>query len=185
MHTANRLLAAAVTAALALNSASSRAADQTSAQAATWQQHHEILTFRAYTSEYTCDGIRSKVREILLYLGARRDDLKIVVSGCGPSEFPTGGLAPINVEFSTLAVTSDASQASVVPGHWTQTKILPRSPNFIDAGDCELIAQMRQLLSTDFAWQNLDYKALCTPHDVSVNSFELQGLVLKMSRGAS
>jgi hypothetical protein len=183
MHISNRLLAAAAIAALALQALPSRAAEQAVPQAATWQAHHATLIYEPYTSQYTCDGLRSKVREIFLFLGARKD-LKIVASGCGPSEFPMGA-ASVNVDFSTLAAAPDAAPSSVVQGYWTPTRVMPGWPSFIDAGDCELIAQMRKVLTDDFAWQNLDYRTLCTPHDVSVDSFKLQGLVLKTNPGAS
>jgi hypothetical protein len=183
MHISNRLLAAAAIAALALAALPGRAAEQAVPQAATWQAHHATLIYEPYTSQYTCDGLRSKVREIFLFLGARRD-LKIIASGCGPSEFPMGA-ASVSVDFSTLAAAPGAAPSSVVQGYWTPTRVMPGWPNFIDAGDCELIAQMRKVLTDDFAWQNLDYRVLCTPHDVSVDSFKLQGLVLKTNRGAS
>ena len=185
MHTSNRLLAAAAIAALALQAVPGAAAEQAvpQPQAATWQAHHATLIYEPYTSQYTCDGLRSKVREIFLFLGARKD-LKIIASGCGPSEFPMGA-ASVNVDFSTLAAAPDAAPSSVVQGYWTPTRVMPGWPSFMDAGDCELIAQMRKVLTDDFARQNLDYRALCTPHDVSVDSFKLQGLVLKTNRGAS
>ena len=106
MHTSNRLLAAAAIAALAVQALPGRAAEQVVPQAATWQAHHATLIYEPYTSQYTCDGLRSKVREIFLFLGARKD-LKIVASGCGPSEFPMGA-ASVNVDFSTLAAAPDA-----------------------------------------------------------------------------
>lgn len=183
MHVSHRLLAAAAIAALALQALPSRAAEQAVPQAATWQAHHATLIYEPYTSQYTCDGLRSKVREIFLFLGARKD-LKILASGCGPSEFPMGA-ASVSVDFSTLIAAPSAGSSSVVQAYWTPTRVMPGLPNFIEAGDCELVAQMRKVLTDDFAWQNLDYRTLCTPHDVSVDSFKLQGLVLKTNPGAS
>ena len=184
MRTSNRWLAAAATAVLAVLLRPALAAEQAAPQAATWQPHHASLIFEPYTFQYTCDGLKEKVRETLLFLGARRD-LKILANGCGPSEFPMGA-ASVIVDFSTLAVAPQAAPPSVVQGYWMPMQVMPGLPHFIEAGDCELMAQMRKLLTDDFAWQNLDYRTLCTPHDVSVNSFKLQGLVLKTSRaGAS
>jgi len=52
--------------------------------AAVWREQHLDFFYMGRTSRYTCDGLRDKVRAMLLDLGARRD-LKIAAIGCEDS----------------------------------------------------------------------------------------------------
>jgi len=46
-------------------------------EAAVWTPKEVQFTYMGFTSKYTCDGLRDTVREMLLHLGARKDDLKV------------------------------------------------------------------------------------------------------------
>src|SRR5437762_588859 len=52
--------------------------------AAVWREQHLEFFYMGRTSRYSCDGLRDKVRAMLLDLGARRD-LKISAAGCEDS----------------------------------------------------------------------------------------------------
>src|SRR5712691_3137657 len=52
--------------------------------AAVWREQHLEFFYMGRTSRYSCDGLRDKVRAMLLDLGARRD-LKISAIGCEDS----------------------------------------------------------------------------------------------------
>lgn len=47
---------------------------------AVWLEREASFVYIAQTTYYTCHGLRDKVRYILQQVGARRDDLKVVVS---------------------------------------------------------------------------------------------------------
>ena len=49
--------------------------------AAVWREQHLRFFYMGRTSRYSCDGLRDKVRAMLLDLGARRD-LTITALGC-------------------------------------------------------------------------------------------------------
>src|ERR1700694_5518906 len=49
--------------------------------AAVWKEHHIDFFYMGRTARYSCEGLRDKVRAMLLDLGARRD-LKIMAVGC-------------------------------------------------------------------------------------------------------
>src|SRR6267154_4119568 len=49
--------------------------------AAVWREQHLEFFYMGRTSRYSCDGLRDKVRAMLLDLGARRD-VKIAAIGC-------------------------------------------------------------------------------------------------------
>lgn len=47
---------------------------------AVWLEHEASFVYIGQTTYYTCHGLRDKVRYILEQVGARRDDLKVLVS---------------------------------------------------------------------------------------------------------
>src|SRR5947209_1353949 len=69
--------------------------------AAVWREQHVDFFYKGRTSRYSCDGLRDKVRAMLLDLGARRD-LKITAIGCyGPGRLPVNSQSPsLDVTFS-------------------------------------------------------------------------------------
>src|ERR1019366_9472143 len=48
---------------------------------AVWKEQHVSFFYTGRTTRYSCNGLRDKMRAMLLDLGARRD-LKIVPLGC-------------------------------------------------------------------------------------------------------
>jgi hypothetical protein len=185
MRLSNRLLAAISTTAFALgvNPATAAVHDTALATTATpeptvWQAHQAGFDYMGLTSVYTCDGMEDKVKQLLLYLGARKD-LRVRASACGPRGFPMGRVLRINVDFQTLAPAPDADPTALVQGAWTPLQLSAGRPRFIESGDCELVEQMRHFLADNFSLRNLDYVASCTPHDISLDSFKVQGEVLR------
>src|ERR1700675_27916 len=73
--------------------------------AAVWKEQHLEFFYMGRTSRYSCDGLRDKVRAMLLDLGARRD-LKISAVGCGDSgQMRHNSPAPsLNITFSAPAL---------------------------------------------------------------------------------
>ena len=71
-----------------LAGAAAAAAPQAPASASTlsavWKEQRFDFFYTGRTARYSCDGLRDKVRAMLLDLGARRD-LKIAAIGCEDS----------------------------------------------------------------------------------------------------
>jgi hypothetical protein len=188
MRPSNRLLVTALIAAVVLNvnPSSAAVADTALATAATpeptvWQARQAGFDYFSLTSIYTCDGLESKVKQLLLYLGARKD-LQVRSGACGPSGFPMGRIVRIDVDFQTLAPAADAASTPGVQGYWAPLQLSAGRPRFMESGDCELVEQMRHFLSDNFSLRNLDYAASCTPHDVFIDSFKVEGEVLRATR---
>ena len=102
---------------------------------AVWKEQHLSFFYMGRTVRYTCDGLRDKVRAMLLDLGARRD-LTITALGCvapaaqvrlesvGPSlnvvvstpalpdaklkPLHPGDLGKVDARFESFVITSDA-----------------------------------------------------------------------------
>src|SRR5258707_15163032 len=74
--------------------------------AAVWKEQQLRFFYLGRTSRYSCDGLRDKVRAMLLELGARRD-LRIEALGCEGSAAQSRLGAPgpsLNIVFSALAL---------------------------------------------------------------------------------
>jgi hypothetical protein len=145
---------------------------------AAWRHHKTTFSYYGITSLFTCDGLEDHVRQILLYLGARKD-AKVRASGCpGPFNAPSR-TAWVDADFYALAPATDADGANTVKARWTSLEVTPRRPDFMGDGDCELIQEMKDLITKNFSVRELQYRADCVPHEVSLDSYSIRGQVLK------
>ncbi len=158
------------------------AADQAGSAAPTersaWKHHHVTFAYFGITAAYTCDSLEDKVKQILLYVGARQD-AQVQATGCprGPSSL--SHQAVVTVDFDTLQAAPDSSDADSVQARWADMQVAPRHPRFMDEGDCELIDGMRPVLKDGFSWRGLDYSTSCFPHELPLDGFAVRGAVLR------
>jgi hypothetical protein len=167
---------------LASQAADPPAGDTVSAPAdfvtAAWRHHKVAFNYYGITSLFTCDGLEDHVRQILLYLGARKD-AKVRASGCpGPFNAPSRS-AWVDADFYALAPATDADAANTVKARWTSLDVTPRRPDFMGDGDCELIQEMKDLIIKNFSLRDLRYRADCVPHELSLDSYAIKGQALK------
>jgi hypothetical protein len=150
-------------------------------QSATWAQKEFTFTYQGFTTKYSCDGLHGKMRKILLQLGARKEDLKISDRGCSgrsgvPDPFP--GVA---VKMSVL-VPADAAAASgggpTVPSHWKAVQLKLDNESLSEAGECELVEQVKQKVLPLFTTRNVDFKSTCVPHQLNPGGTALVADVL-------
>ncbi len=155
--------------------------------AAVWKEQHLRFFYMGRTSRYSCDGLRDKVRAMLLDLGARRD-LTITALGCedtaarvrvasmGPSlnmVFSTpalpeaaakplhaGDLAPVNAHFEPFTITSDAFRNMGV-------------------ADCELVEEFAHQVLPKLVTRNLKQDITCVPYQQSGGRFLVRGEILR------
>ena len=147
-----------------------------------WQEHKGKVTYFGITSVYSCTGIESKVRQVLLLLGARKD-MSVNASGCNSRDMPMGHAMTVSIRVFSLA---PAGSAEIAPGAappvmatWSPVAIDGQRPPFMGDGDCELIDQLHEFITKNFSAQNIDYRASCTPHQVTSASFSIHGEFLK------
>jgi hypothetical protein len=143
----------------------------------TWQHHQITMSYYGITSQYSCDGLEEHVRGILLHLGARKD-AKVNASGCprGP-EIP-GHSAWIRIDFYTLQPADPASAAQTVRAYWAPRELRPQRPYFMGGGDCELVQQMKDLISQSFALRDVTYRTDCVPHEIVLDGYAVSGEAL-------
>jgi hypothetical protein len=83
------------------------------------------------------------------------------------------------VEATYNALTPAADAEGAVKSAWSPLELSPNRPMFMGAGECELIDQMRDVLSKGFTLREVQYRAFCTPHSVSLGSYAVRAEVLK------
>jgi hypothetical protein len=143
-----------------------------------WQHHRVSFTYVGFTTLYTCDGLEDHVRQILLHLGARKD-VHVTASGCpGPFNEPSRS-AFVDAEFYALAPAAGAAASATVKARWTALEVTARRPSFMGDGDCELVQEMKDLITQNFSLRNVEYRTKCFPHDVTLDEFSVKGQALR------
>ena len=155
--------------------------------AAVWKEQHMSFSYSGRTSRYSCDGLRDKVRAMLLDLGVRRD-LQITAPGCentaaqvrlgslGPSlnivfsapALPdanlkpqhTGDLAPVDARFEAFTITGDAFRN-------------------MGAADCELVEEFARQILPKLVSRTLKQDISCVPFQQGGGRYLVRGEILR------
>jgi hypothetical protein len=148
---------------------------------AIWTSRELNFTFLGFTAHYSCDGLQGRMQKVLLMLGARSTDLRVLPGPCAasygrPDQFPT-----VRVRMSVL-VPADGENtkagAATVAAHW-QTVNLTASKDLVrEAGDCELVEQIKQRVLPLFTTRDIDYQSTCIPYQLTVGGTRLSTQVL-------
>jgi hypothetical protein len=146
--------------------------------AGTWEHRHASFHYDGITSLYSCAGLESNIHALLQYMGARKD-LTVRANGCLGGFNQPGRTAIVDVDFYSLAPSADANAANSVQARWTPVMVSAYHPNFIGNGDCELIREMKDMLSKNFSLRDLNYRTDCMPRQVSINDFSVKAEILK------
>jgi hypothetical protein len=150
-----------------------------------WQHHAVQVNFMGYTSTYTCDGMEGKVRDILRYLGARKD-ITVHAQGCPRGPDSLERLIWLNIEFDALApAPAGTATTDLVPAQWQTIQIDSQRPFFMGEGDCELLEALKPMVTANFPVRAFDYSTSCAPYQVSYVDFRVKGEVLKADHGHS
>lgn len=151
------------------------AASAQDAVLAAWKRNQVEFTYMGFTTLYTCDGLKGKVKSLLRHLGAR-DDMQVTMSGC---EFQPGDIARLprvrldfHVPVPRESGTRDAGLP--VPAEWKTLVIKRDEPRNLDVGDCELVEQFRDHVLPAFATRQLTGQLSCVPHQLSGSRFNLR-----------
>jgi hypothetical protein len=153
------------------------AADEAPPQAG-WVPREFRFTYQGFTAKYSCDGLSSRIKTVLLLLGARKQDLKVSSTGCGsygqPSFFP--GVA---VKMSVLEPLGEKSPPGTEPVATVWRRVdLARREALAAAGDCELTEQIKETMLPLFTTRNVDYSSTCVPHQLTPGGTTLKADVL-------
>jgi hypothetical protein len=159
-----------------LLSAAALAADAPPSPAApgSWQTHKYSFQFLGFTSTYSCDGLASKLKELLLAAGARAD-AKSQPGACASPFGQPDKFARADLTFSTLA-PSDTAAANGKPvnGAWRSVTLAANTPRDLQVGDCELVEQFRQQVLPMFTTRNVASGTTCIPNQESGSLIDLK-----------
>ena len=147
---------------------------------AVWTPKELRFVYMGFTSHYSCDGLRDKMRVILLQLGAR-PDMKLRETPCAgqlgrPTEFP-GVTVNMNVLTPFDAAKTNAAETPL-PAHWKSVEISTDRDPLREAGDCELIEQVKSRVLPLFTARIIEYRSTCIPNQLQVGGTLLKAEVL-------
>jgi hypothetical protein len=153
------------------------AADTPAANAA-WVEKDLSFTYMGFTSYYSCDGIRSKVRYVMKRLGAR-PGFKVTVGGCmnmtGPEIMPR-----VRVRAALPAEAAADAASPRFAAEWRTLQFRGTPTSDVQDGDCELLEQLvRQVLVPMGVREVAGSRLNCVPHQVPINSVNLKLQVLQ------
>ena len=154
---------------------SALAAGDPGKEAAAWVEKEVNFRYVGFTTKYSCDGLRDRMRGILLELGAR-DDLKLIGYGCVGANSPetTPGVRIVMHVVQPASATAGQS----LTARWKGVDLLSDRDLLDAARDCELIAQLNRDVLPLFAVRDLDYSATCSVGNPLVGGTRLKADVL-------
>ena len=182
--------------------AQTTAADSPPAVNAIWVEKDIEFTYMAFTTYYSCDGLRDKLRWVLKEIGAR-PGFKVTVTGCmntGPDVLPHARIRAAMPQAATpellAELARDASQRELVARSTgksadvneptAQFAARTRRIEFkddplshIEAGDCELVEQLRDHVFVPLGARVVEDRMRCTPKQLNLNGVRLTIEVLE------
>jgi hypothetical protein len=154
--------------------------------AAVWREQHLDFFYMGRTSRYSCDGLRDKVRAMLLDLGARRD-LKIAAIGCEDSgRIRAKSPAPrLNITFSAPALPDPSvkplhqGDLAATDARFESFTIASDAFRNLGLGDCELVEEFAHQILPKLVTRTLKRDINCVPYQASGGRFLVRGEILK------
>jgi hypothetical protein len=129
--------------------------------------------YREFTTQYSCSGLATRMKSLLLKLGAR-PDLEVRGFGCtqltGPDPF-----AGVRIKMNVL---EPAGPRPGLAARWKRVDFLDDREILEAAADCELIEQVAEKILPLFTLRNVDYSATCQARSLLPGATRLKADVL-------
>ena len=152
---------------------------------AVWKERHIDFFYRGRTARYSCDGLRDKVRAMLLDLGARRD-AKVVAIGCEPDRVRFNSTGPsLNIIFSAPALPDAAAKPlrqgdlAATDARFEAFTITSDAFRNMGIGDCELVEEFTRQILPKLATRAVKRDITCVPDQQTGSRFLVRGEILK------
>ncbi|HVP33960.1 MAG TPA: hypothetical protein VMT09_09985 [Steroidobacteraceae bacterium] len=147
-------------------------------ESAVWMPKELTFVYMGFTAHYSCDGLLDKMRRVLLMLGARAD-LDVTRYGCSSSYGTPDPFPGVRIKMSVLApAPNGAPPAAPVPAQWKSVEVRLNKDPLYEAGDCELIEQIRQKILPQFTTRKVEFNSNCVPNQLSAGGTWLRAEVL-------
>jgi hypothetical protein len=153
---------------------------------AVWKEQRLEFSYMGRTARYSCQGLRDKMRSLLLDLGARRD-LQVALLGCNESApLGRGYIGPrLSLIFSSPALP-DASAKPLHPGdlavvdaHYEPFTLTSDAFRNYGVGDCELVEEFAREILPHLSARNVKQDITCIPYQASGSRFLVRGEILR------
>jgi hypothetical protein len=153
---------------------------------AVWKEQRLDFSYMGRTARYSCEGLRDKMRSLLLDLGARRD-LKVSVLACDESAaLRRGYVGPrLSIVFSSPALPDAAAQPqrtgdlSAVDARYESFTLTSDAFRNYGIGDCELVEEFARQILPKLATKDVEQDITCVPYQASGSRFFVRGEVLR------
>jgi hypothetical protein len=155
---------------------------------AVWKEQRVDFSYMGRTARYSCEGLRDKMRSLLLDLGARRD-LQVSVLACNESEsepLSRGYIGPrLSIVFSSPVPPAAAAQPlhagdlSPVDAHYESFTITSDAFRNYGVGDCELVQEFARQILPKLATRDVKQDITCVPYQGSGSRFFVRGEILR------
>lgn len=156
MRSSSRVLRLAVLVPALMVAVASWAADVAPvvAQPAQWVSRKINFTYVGIVTKYSCDGLVGYLQQVLLVLGARKEDMDIHATGCTAAAGETELSPGVAGTFSVL-VSAPAGSVGGVPAAWSRVNVTA------DPSYCELLEQVGQKVLPLFTARNAQFSVNC------------------------
>lgn len=153
--------------------------------AAVWK--HQKLEFHYFgrTSRYSCDGLRDKVRAMLLEMGVRKD-LRVIAHGCEIGRISLVGLNPgLSIDFHAPAPKGEADKpeaddaGKLFEARFERFNFRQDAFRNLNVGDCELVEEFMRQVIPKLAVRDLKQDVTCVPYQQSGGRYYVTGEVLR------
>jgi len=156
--------------------------------AAVWVPKHVQFLYQGFTTYYSCDGLRDKIRTMLEKLGAQ--DLKVREYACvnpsGPSLFPGVQVTMrVLVPASSAEAAKEKNAGPPVQAQWKQVVLMPQDAPIDEQGNCELIEQFKETFLPLFTTRHIKYESTCIPHEVTLGTHLSAEVLVPAPKGAN
>jgi hypothetical protein len=143
---------------------------------ASWHKQELEFTYTGFTSNYTCDGLKNKLK-LLLRLAGARPDAEVRVPCTSPVGSPQRS-STVLLTLHALAPAAAADANAATTGVWKDVAWSAGSPRELDPGDCELVDEFARRILPLFTTRNVENRMTCTPRQVNPSGFDLRFSVL-------
>lgn len=163
---------------LAVQAAARPAGAEQAEVLAAWKQHDISFTYMGFTTRYSCDGLRDKMRILLRAVGAR--DAQVTTRACTDMPWQVTEFPRVRMVFSAPEVPAPGQRevGEPVAATWVPVTLTRRQPRELELGDCELVEQFRDRVLAAFTTRSLQHDINCIPHQLSGSSFSMRFEVL-------
>jgi hypothetical protein len=154
--------------------------------AAVWKERHVEFLYVGRTARYSCEGLRDKVRAMLLDMGARRDPT-IVALGCeydGHARAAAAG-PHLSITFSAPALPDPAAKPvragdlAATDARFVTFRMTTDAFRNMGIGDCELVEQFARQILPKLVTRDVHQDINCVPNEVGGSHYLLRGEVLR------